>query len=162
MEARSQLRHRPTCLRDATSLLSPLGRDSSNSGSRGGWGPKEPGPESGIRPGAGGRNRLRRRQCGRAAGGGKGCAVGRIPLIPGKIERDREHFGGVPVSKRIGARKFPGQARFRIPRTRSQFRSFRRRLEDLRGEWPQQADGLAPRFRATGSFLRVPEVLVLR
>jgi hypothetical protein len=30
MEARSQLRHRPTCCRDATLLLSPLGSDSSN------------------------------------------------------------------------------------------------------------------------------------
>jgi hypothetical protein len=30
MEARSQLRHRPTCFRDATLLLSPLGSDSSN------------------------------------------------------------------------------------------------------------------------------------
>ena len=29
MEARSQLRHRPTCCTDATFLLSPLGRDSS-------------------------------------------------------------------------------------------------------------------------------------
>ena len=29
MEARSQLRHRPTCCRDATFLLSPLGLDSS-------------------------------------------------------------------------------------------------------------------------------------
>ena len=28
MEARSQLRHRPTCRGDATPLLSPLGRDS--------------------------------------------------------------------------------------------------------------------------------------
>ena len=32
MEARSQLRHRPTCCRDATYLLSPLGLDSSISG----------------------------------------------------------------------------------------------------------------------------------
>ena len=30
MEARSQLRHRPTCCGDATFLLSPLGLDSSN------------------------------------------------------------------------------------------------------------------------------------
>jgi hypothetical protein len=30
MEARSQLRHRPTCCKDATLLLSPLGSDSSN------------------------------------------------------------------------------------------------------------------------------------
>ena len=32
MEARSQLRHRPTCCGDATLPLSPLGRDSSNPG----------------------------------------------------------------------------------------------------------------------------------
>ena len=30
MEARSQLRHRPTCYRNATFLLSPLRRNSSN------------------------------------------------------------------------------------------------------------------------------------
>jgi hypothetical protein len=30
MEARSQLRHRPTCCADATPLFSPLGRDVSN------------------------------------------------------------------------------------------------------------------------------------
>ena len=30
MEARSQLRHRPTCCRDATFLLSPLGEVVSN------------------------------------------------------------------------------------------------------------------------------------
>ena len=34
MEARSQLRHRPTCCRDATLLLSPLGRNSSNTEGR--------------------------------------------------------------------------------------------------------------------------------
>ena len=32
MEARSQLRHRPTCCKDATLLLSPLWLDSSNMG----------------------------------------------------------------------------------------------------------------------------------
>jgi hypothetical protein len=37
MEARSQLRHRPTCCGDATLLLSPLGRDSSNPGFNWRW-----------------------------------------------------------------------------------------------------------------------------
>ena len=42
MEARSQLRHRPTCCGDATPLLSPLWLDSSNGDRLGGdW---RPGP----------------------------------------------------------------------------------------------------------------------
>ena len=71
-----KLRHRPTGCKDATFLLSLVGRNSSNS------------PVSGLETGLGGSEKL--------------PLSPPQPVQSGKYFRDREHFRGYPVSKIIG------------------------------------------------------------
>jgi hypothetical protein len=65
------------------------------------------------------------------------------PLLGGarRKRRDREHCGGVPVSKRIRERNPGASPWFCAPRTRWQYGSSWRRFNWRWDGWPQQALG---------------------
>ena len=150
MEARSQTAPQAHMRRDATLLLSPLGRDSSNTGRIRNRALLNRGLSVGFKGIEPVRNRRAGNPEGRAQPGSR-MGGSRPPEPPGEKQnfRDREHFGWGPVSKTIEGAGHPVFYRCFVSRALQdrapwQHRSPRRAggmIWGRRAEWPQPETG---------------------